>query len=231
MQPRRPIKTKWTQERATRVKPEPTWRGYTPRNEPMGEAPLAIPANYSGGRPYSGFMRYNTSSDRIYMAKGQLNMTAANTAVTQQVNLPIQIMQDGTAIIPEILKCIIVINPPENIANANQDYRRAIFSVFTGDTGGNELASTNNLFQFDFVQWAAFTAAGTFRETIPLQFTQDISDGAGHGFLVSEKITARYTTVQYTSASDCDYCIVYKLKQVSTGLFASLAQAQRERVP
>lgn len=181
----------------------------------------AMNRNYYTQRPVAGLAYYNTDTNEVLRKKGHLVTAVDSTFVTQEVHFPIQTTQMGTAIIAEIIKCTVEFNRWPGVAAVTEETDLMAFTLSKGLVVTDDIGDNNNIFSIHCGRTGAFTAGGSYGMNMWLNYTQDVSDGNGNGIYVTEPCIAGFITIGIGTGLSCNYCIYYKLKEVSTAKFIS----------
>lgn len=196
------------------------------RDAPM---PTTVMVNQPRSRTtrYSMLDRYNTQNSKLYWKSGAITQTAVNTAEDVELQLPVVVQNDGTAIAIELMRFDYVLAGWED----TDGRRYQMCYVFVDSTGTDHRLSNDDTFvEVTHVQDLETPLAGSLTKE-KQHNTVDLSDGAGHGMqCVANKLTVRYNTSGFTAvAGPFQWRLVYKIIVMDTDLFAGLRQHQTNR--
>lgn len=167
-----------------------------------------------------------------YMS-GLVTLSAANTATTVQLAIPIsRVPQPGqtSATIVEVLKVFMEF-PSVDADAAAATLRNATLGFSTTSFGATQAAfDESRVFAWGQRQLRnAFTAAGTgMLEQITDPFVFDCTDGAGHGVLIAtDSIFIQGITFGQAGASTFRFKILYRFKTVQLVEYIGIVQSQQ----
>lgn len=194
----------------------PAWRRAPPM--PARQTP--------NGQPYAGLEKYNTDSGRIFVTSGKIVMDAVDTGKIVTIDLPIAIQQDGTAIVPELMKMRLIYEMfPDPDVGIEQ--RRQVVSLYLGDNAEARLGGTeDNLLYFEKVQVAEGVEKLIDSWTrVEHQYfaTKDT------GRIITVKPHLYAYTVNFDAVATFRYHIYYKQRVLSTPAYAGRRIQQGER--
>lgn len=149
------------------------------------------------------------------------SQSAADTSTTTSFPIPIQRLQAaGRAQVLEVLKVLWDV-PQSSEADS------ALNVFLTTSSFGTSAISYGNTRVIDSMQSRSFiTTSGTIRDERPV--IHDLTDGAGHGFLVATDnvfIQVNSTTTGATNIVNCK--ILYRWKDVSVVEYVGIVQGQQ----
>lgn len=158
-----------------------------------------------------------------------LTTSAADTFTQSQTQIPIQRLQNaGRAQVMEVLK--IWMTTTQLIpAVATQTSHQVIASLTTKSMVAMPLINESTLFAYyEKFNTSAFTAAGTGTTSQELEpFILDLTDNAGHGFLVgSDNIYLQLTSTAQGIVVVAGVKILYRWKDVSIQEYVGIVQGQ-----
>lgn len=158
-----------------------------------------------------------------------LNMTAANTYTETSFPVPINRFPEssGRVVIMEILKIFWYLGEADANNSAAGNLLTSQIQLSTSSKAAMALGDSNVFSSYEKTYRGAFTAAGTYQTAIVEPVVMDLSDGAGHGYLVaSDRFFMGMATAQFTAASFGFCKILYRFKRVSLQEYIGIVQSQ-----
>lgn len=164
---------------------------------------------------------------------GLVTLSAANTATTVQLAIPIsRVPQPGqtNATIVEVLKVFMEF-PSIDADAAAATARNSSLAFSTTSFGATQVQfDESRVFAWGQRQLRnAFTAAGTgVLEDSTDPFVYDCTDGAGHGILIAtDNVFIQGITFGQTGASTFRFKILYRFKNVALVEYIGIVQSQQ----
>lgn len=160
-----------------------------------------------------------------------VTQSAADTTTTQTQAIPIQrLPSGGRAQVMEILK--ILATTPSFSAIAAVGETEQTMNIFLSTTSFGTTATTFSeprvIWNINKVRRGAFTAGGTYAYEYSLLDTIDLTDGAGHGFLVAtDNLFLQYNSGGTGATNTCRMKILYRWKDVSLSEYIGIVQSQQ----
>lgn len=160
----------------------------------------------------------------------RVTMTAANTYTELPLSIPIARFQlrKGKSIIMEVLKVRYNASSWDSnpAAGGNTGQLNAQVSTISLTASAPNDPHVFSLYNKEFR--GAFTAAGSYEVMEQEPFIDDISDGAGHGYLVAtDNVFLGLNTANFTNAAVCDFRITYRFKEVDLEEYIGIVQGQQ----
>lgn len=162
---------------------------------------------------------------------GQVVLSAANTATTLSLGIPIQrVDPNNQAIVLEALK--VYVNHPawDAIASAGEatDSQQVMFSTTSFGTTAVNFAEPRVFAASLRSDRGAFTAAGTYGMNQEDLVVIDLTDGAGHGILIAtDNIFVQGMTGGFAGAATFNFKIMYRWKRVNITEYIGIVQSQQ----
>ena len=161
-----------------------------------------------------------------------LTQSGADTTTTQEVNINLSKLptSPNSAIVMEILKILLTTTPLPNIASVTEVLDQIVATVSTSTGGTTALAFNDSrvIAQLTQQQRGAFTAAGTYANTLPGVLEADLTDGAGHGMLVATDSIFLQCSSTTTGNSNVVSCkILYRFKKIGLTEYIGIVQQQQ----
>lgn len=159
-----------------------------------------------------------------------LTQSAADTATTLQINVPIQRLRDqGRAQVLEILKVKYSTGMVGGTAATEVNYSiTALLSTVSFGTTATTYQEPRVFSMYDKEKRSAFTAAGTYALGFQEPFTDDLSDGDGHGYLVAtDSIFLQVLSANTSAANQVAVKIYYRWKNVGLTEYIGIVQSQQ----
>lgn len=150
----------------------------------------------------------------------QLSQSAADTTTTQGFNIPIQRLKtQGRAQVLEILKIYWFYTNPAEVDS------QGAFFLTTNNTSAITVV-TNSPGLIDFVFYASkITTSGSYLDDRPK--IHDLTDGAGHGYLVAtDSVYLQIQSNATSVANSCTVRMLYRWKNVSLPEYIGIVQSQ-----
>lgn len=161
-----------------------------------------------------------------------VTQSGADTTTTQSQPIPIQRLPDrGRAQVMEILKVAITHTsmPVSASAAENIDSISVYVSTKSQGTTGTSWAEPTVFAAVLDSQSSAFTAAGTYMSARPsMPFVLDLTDGAGHGYLVAtDTVYAQITSGNTGATNSAIVRFLYRWKNVGLSEYIGIVQSQQ----
>jgi len=199
--------------------PMDIWIPPTPR--------AAMNAQTTASRNYAQLDRFNTNTEKLFKLVVTAEGTAVNTPVIKDIQLPIQTLPDGTAIVPEIIKCVAYwMQNAATTAIESQSFYLFIdgpgvetpANVFRNDSC---IIGDRRIHSFDHTVGEAYDVEqlGT---TI-----YDLTDGNGNGYQITQNPTLYFVTGGWDAPADFALHIFYKQRMLTTAAYVSQRSYQR----
>jgi hypothetical protein len=181
----------------------------------------------------------------------KVSQTVTDATATLAVAVPIQRLSQGSgrAQVLEVLKVKYETNAYGGSNGTETQHRYAVdTSAFVPSTVNFQTVhsvtvalSTRNfatttveysdptVFSFyNSTRWGAFTAGGSYAIYIQEPYTDDLTDGAGHGFLVAtDNIYIQISSVATNAPQACRGKLYYRWKNVSLQEYIGIVQGQQ----
>ncbi|GAG75379.1 unnamed protein product, partial [marine sediment metagenome] len=163
----------------------------------------------------------------------ELLQSGTNAVTTKEFANPVArgiFAKSGKATVMEILQIYVEMPPFDAIAAAaeTQDTRMINLGTKNHGTVAVNLAEPSVFFHESHTRLGAFTEAGTYGYKDDLVYCWDLTDGAGHGFLVAgDYIYAQVDSAGYGLAATFYFKILYRFKNVSIKEYVGIVQGQQ----
>lgn len=181
----------------------------------------------------------------------QVSQTSTDATTTLALAVPIQRLSQGAgrAQVLEVLKVKYEANtvggsngtetphryatPLSNLAPSTVDFQ-TVHSLSVA-ISTRSFATTTVGYQdptvfsfYNIVRFGAFTAGGSYAVLITEPYTDDLTDGAGHGFLVAtDNIYFQISSVATNAPQSCRGKLYYRWKNVSLQEYIGIVQGQQ----
>lgn len=188
------------------------------------ENPFA--ANSRRGRSYSDMLRFNTDNTQIFTAGGKLIQSAANTSVTRELQLPLVVNRDGTAIGCELIK--IELHYPTWDNHATGTYTRTFRLYIDGPGSDDSYLSSDYNFCYD-TEYRRVINGGVSDLVEKDQQIKliDLTDRAGHGRICVAPLTAYFSNSGWSGTQTLRFKLWYRQHMLTTAAYVDAAQRQR----
>lgn len=158
--------------------------------------------------------------------------SAADTTTTTAFNIPIQRLPSGkSAQVMEILKFIVDFPTMPVIAATTESGDNMVCAVTTKSFGTTAVTSNEpTLLLFGRVQrFGAFTAGGSFGyQAASMPMVVDLTDGAGHGYLVAtDQLYVQVQSAGTGQSNTCNVRVLYRWKNVGLNEYVGIVQSQQ----
>lgn len=163
--------------------------------------------------------------------KMTVSQTAANTNTEGEFPIPIQRLQgaNGRSQVMEILKFYVSRGVIEAQAAVGEVQKRVSQSVTTKSFGTSTVSvvEPSALLYCNFKNTGAFTAGGTYSDSLADPLVVDMTDGAGHGILVAtDSLFMQVSSVNQDAAQTSTVWILYRWKNVGLAEYIGIVQSQ-----
>jgi len=174
---------------------------------------------YGYNRKYNGSLTGGSGDVNPQYMHLSATQTGADTATTVTFPIPIQRLQNaGRAQVMEILKVFWSVDLSVEVDSV------ITFVLSTANTAAQTYGSTRVIDAL--LERMGITTSGTFDHVQPI--CHDLTDGAGHGFLVAtDNIFLQLNSVTTGQTLSCNVKILYRWKDVSTTEYVGIVQGQQ----
>lgn len=161
---------------------------------------------------------------------GSGTQSAVDTTTPVQINLPVTRVPQGDKVtIIELLK--VYWDIPHINGTAAGDTLYNISAAFSTISFGTAFPGFNEPNVFAFAQRTklkAFTAAGTYEDTVQDPMVMDLTDGAGHGILIgTDKCFLSVNSTATGNANTVSFKWLYRFKTVDITEYVGIVQSQQ----
>lgn len=161
-----------------------------------------------------------------------ITQSGADTTTTTAQPIPIQRLPDrGRAQVMEVLKVAITHTamPVSASAAENIDSISVYISTKSQGTTATSWAEPTVFAAVLDSQSSAFTAAGTYMSSRPTQpFIMDLTDGAGHGYLIAtDNVFGQVTSGNTGATNSAIVRLYYRWKNVGLAEYIGIVQSQQ----
>jgi len=157
--------------------------------------------------------------------------SAADTTTTASQAIPIQrLPMAGRSQVMEVVKVFLEFASLPAIASATEatDSQQIYLSTTSFGTTATNFQEPRVFAGFFRNQRGAFTAAGTYGYVADNSYCIDLTDGAGHGFLVAtDNIFAQVISANTGAAQTVAVKLLYRWKNVGLAEYIGIVQGQQ----
>lgn len=185
-------------------------------------------ARTSGGKGES--LTGGTGDVNPQFFSGVMTQTVADNAITSAFPLPVTRLPKGDKVtIVELLKVYADFPPLLGTNVAETTYNISMFfSTVSFGTGALAWNEPNVFALLQRQQRKAFTAAGTYIDTVNDPVSIDLTDGAGHGILLAtDQFFVQLSSTNTATTNSVAFKMLYRFKIVGLLEYIGIVQSQQ----
>lgn len=157
-------------------------------------------------------------------------MSAANTYTEATIPIPVARFQlrRGKSMVMELLKVYWDLGPSDSNPSAGGNVSTILAQLSTVSLTNVAPNDPRVISYCNREYRGAFTAAGTYLTVTTDPYVDDKTDGAGHGVIIAtDNIFIGIVTGNFVAASQVDFRILYRFKEVSLEEYIGIVQSQQ----